>query len=169
MAESASLILADATATHRWGGALAAAVLATRPRALIVYLVGDLGAGKTTLARGFLEALGHHGRVPSPTYTLVEPYALSGYRLCHVDLYRIRDPRELEDLGLAEQLSGEVVALIEWPDHGAGHLPAADMRIRLDLVPEGRALTVRPASAGGRDVWGRLALPQGSLPLPPAG
>jgi len=135
------------------------------PARLAVELEGDLGAGKTTLVRGFLEALGHAGRVPSPTYTLIEPYTLAGYRVFHVDLYRIRDPRELDDLGLADQFTAGSISLVEWPDHGAGRLPAADLRVELAVAGEGRSAVVTAGTEGGHRVLGGLALPQ-ALPDP---
>lgn len=150
MAESSPLTLADAPATREEGARLAIALQDIRPPQLTVYLEGDLGAGKTTLARGFLQALGHRGRVPSPTYTLVEPYELSGYRIYHVDLYRIRDARELEHLGLSEQLDSGVVTVIEWPEHGAGHLPSPDLRLRLQCLAAGRSLTYEALTEPGR-------------------
>lgn len=156
MAESEPLSLVDADATRRYGARLAAAIAAERPQSLVIYLEGELGAGKTTLARGLLEALGHGGRVPSPTYTLIEPYELSGYRVYHIDLYRIRYARELDDLDIAGQLAGASLALIEWPDHGAGHLPPADLRISLQLVPAGRVLVAEAASSAGHGVLDRL-------------
>lgn len=156
MAESEPLNLVDADATRRYGARLAAAIAAERPQSLVIYLEGELGAGKTTLARGLLEALGHTGRVPSPTYTLIEPYELSGYRVYHIDLYRIRHAGELDELDIAGQLAGGSLALIEWPDHGAGHLPAADLRIDLQFVSAGRVLVASAASAAGHGVLGRL-------------
>jgi tRNA threonylcarbamoyladenosine biosynthesis protein TsaE len=169
VAESRSLILADPQATRAQGRCLAGALQLVRPPQLIIYLEGELGAGKTTLARGILEGLGHEGRVPSPTYTLVEPYALSGYRVYHIDLYRIRAARELDDLGLAEQLVCGAVALIEWPDHGAGHVPPADIRLRLDLVPEGRALACEGRTEPGRRVLAHLGPVDPGPPMVPAG
>ncbi len=157
MVESAPLTLADAAATHAQGRRLADALRAIRPDSLILFLEGELGAGKTTLARGFLEALGHRGRVPSPTYTLIEPYELAGYRVYHVDLFRIRQARELGELDLAEQLGTGAIALIEWPDHGAGYLPDADIRLRLDILPQGRALTCEGVSETGRAVLTKWA------------
>lgn len=104
---------------------------------LVVYLEGDLGAGKTTLARGWLGGMGHAGRVKSPTYTLLEPYALPGGReLAHLDLYRLSDSEELEFLGLRE-LYGSAWLLVEWPEKGRGHLPAADVEIRIAFPPKG--------------------------------
>jgi tRNA threonylcarbamoyladenosine biosynthesis protein TsaE len=165
MAEPRRLTLADEAATRAAGAQLARALVAAAPDRLCVELVGDLGAGKTTLVRGFLQALGHPGRVPSPTYTLVEPYALAGYRLFHVDLYRIRDPRELDDLGLADQLGAGAVALVEWPDHGAGRLPAPDLVLRLALTPPGRVLELEATSPAGKAVlasWGPVVPGTGS-------
>ena len=150
MAQSQSLILADAGATERFGRLCAAALRATQPGGLVVYLEGELGAGKTTLVRGLLAGLGHAGRVPSPTYTLVEPYLVDGQVIQHVDLYRLRDPRELEEIGLAEALAGAVIGLIEWPDHGAGQLPAADLVLRLELAGQGRAVAWQALSAAGQ-------------------
>jgi tRNA threonylcarbamoyladenosine biosynthesis protein TsaE len=149
MAESRSLILADAQATRAAGARLAEAVLVSAPERLVIYLEGDLGAGKTTLARGFLQALGHASRVPSPTYTLIEPYSLSRYRVYHIDLYRIRDARELADLDLAGQLTEGTVALIEWPDHGRGHVPSPDLRVLLEIVASGRRMTCQAISVAG--------------------
>jgi tRNA threonylcarbamoyladenosine biosynthesis protein TsaE len=163
MAEPGPVILADPAATEASGGRFAAALLFLQPASLTIFLEGELGAGKTTFARGFLAGLGHQGRVPSPTYTLIEPYVLSGYRVCHIDLYRLRKPRELEDLGLIDELSGRAVALIEWPDHGAGYLPSADLSLRFEILPAGRAIIARSLSGTGRDLLARVA---GSEPGP---
>lgn len=109
---------------------------------LAVWLEGDLGAGKTTLARGWLAGMGHAGLVKSPTYTLLEPYALpGGANLAHLDLYRLADPEELEFLGLRELAGSGQWLLIEWPEKGAGHLPAADAVIHIAF-----------AAGGGREV-----------------
>jgi tRNA threonylcarbamoyladenosine biosynthesis protein TsaE len=152
VAEPGPLTLADAAATHEAGRRLGAALRTSRPGSLVVFLEGDLGAGKTTLARGFLESLGHVGRVPSPTYTLVEPYQVGGYRVCHVDLYRIRSPAEIEDIDLAGQLGPGSVALIEWPERGAGHLPAPDLRVALELAGTQRRLRFRACSPAGESL-----------------
>ncbi|HCK80869.1 MAG TPA: tRNA (adenosine(37)-N6)-threonylcarbamoyltransferase complex ATPase subunit type 1 TsaE [Candidatus Competibacteraceae bacterium] len=116
-------LLDSAAATERLGAQLGRTLLP----GCIIYLRGDLGAGKTTLARGLLHGLGHRGTVKSPTFTLVEPYELAGWRLFHWDLYRLSDPEELEYLGLREQLDGDAILLIEWPERGQGELPAADL------------------------------------------
>lgn len=157
MAESLTLDLADAGATEAFGERLATALLRSGAAGLNVHLEGDLGAGKTTLVRGFLRRLGHAGRVPSPTYTLTEPYALAGWRIAHIDLYRIRDPRELADLGLRDMLGPAVVTLVEWPDHGAGHLPAADLRIGLQVSGSGRHLCCQALSVTGSSIVDLLA------------
>jgi len=138
--------LKDAAATEAAGAALAG-VLAAGDR--IIFLHGDLGAGKTTLVRGLLHALGHPGRVPSPTYTLVEPYEVGPLSLKHLDLYRIADPGELAYLGVRE-LTGTV--LIEWPERGAHFLPEPDLDCRLALAVPGRVLEVEGRSGVGRDM-----------------
>ena len=137
--------LMDTAATEAAGAALGSVL----PQSLVVYLHGDLGAGKTTLVRGLLKALGHPGRVPSPTYTLVEPYELRGRELKHLDLYRIADPEELEFLGVREM---DGVVLIEWPERGEHFLPAPDMSCRLSVVAEGRGLEIEGVTERGRGV-----------------
>ncbi|MGB2682411.1 MAG: tRNA (adenosine(37)-N6)-threonylcarbamoyltransferase complex ATPase subunit type 1 TsaE [Candidatus Competibacter sp.] len=116
----------------------------------VFYLRGDLGAGKTTLARGLLRGLGHRGTVKSPTFTLVEPYVLAHWRLFHWDLYRLSDPEELEYLGLREQLDGEAILLIEWPEQGRGELPAADVEVTLAYAGQGRSCRLEARSPEGR-------------------
>lgn len=147
-----SLDLADAAATERLGAALAAIL----PPELVVYLEGDLGAGKTTLVRGLLRALGETGAVRSPTYTLMEPYEAGGYRLYHLDLYRLADPEELEFLGLRDWLDAPSVLLVEWPERGAGVLPAADLRLRLAPTVAGRQARLVAESAAGTAVLSRF-------------
>ena len=115
----------------------------------VLHLEGDLGAGKTTLTRGFIQGLGHDGRVKSPTYTLIEPYEVAGLRLLHLDLYRLSDPEELEYLGLRDHLDGESILLIEWPERGGGLLPPADLRVVIDHLDEGRRVTLMPLTPLG--------------------
>jgi tRNA threonylcarbamoyladenosine biosynthesis protein TsaE len=126
--------LADSAATEALGADLARLL----PTPAIVYLQGDLGAGKTTLVRGLLRALGHVGAVKSPTYTLIEPYDLAGRRILHCDLYRLADPEELEFLGLRDELDDNHWWLVEWPECGAGWLPAATLTVVLHRDAGGR-------------------------------
>ncbi len=106
------LVLSDEFSQEALGARLAD--VCTVP--MLIFLEGDLGAGKTTLARGFLRGLGHRGAVKSPTYTLIEPYEIDGRKVYHLDLYRVADPAELDYLGLREMLAEEAVLLIEWPE-----------------------------------------------------
>ena len=123
---------------------------------LLIFLEGDLGAGKTTLTRGFLHALGHRGTVKSPTYTLVEPYEVGSRRVYHLDLYRVADPDELEYLGLREMLAEDAILLIEWPERGAGWLPPPDLRIRLAHQDGARQLVLSARGGRARAILERL-------------
>lgn len=148
------LALADSAATER-AGALLAGVLPADD--LVMYLQGDLGAGKTTLVRGLLRALGHANRVPSPTYTLVEPYSLGQREIKHLDLYRIADPEELVFLGIRD-MGG--ILLIEWPERGSHFLPPPDLVCRLDTAAPGRVLEVVGETQLGQNLckaWGEAA------------
>lgn len=98
-----------------------------------IYLSGDLGAGKTTLVRGFLRGLGYKGKIKSPTYTLVETYDIAGKRFNHFDLYRLQDPTELEQIGLDDYIKDQT-CLIEWPERGGELLPKADVTIKIKIV-----------------------------------
>jgi len=121
---------------------------------LVIHLEGDLGAGKTTFARAFIRALGHEGRVKSPTYGLLEHYKLDFVQVLHMDLYRIGDPEELAFLGIEDLLDERTVLLVEWPERGVGFLPAADFIFSFAYAGEGRdlnwsALTERAQSFDG--------------------
>lgn len=131
--------LVDARATEHAGAQLAALM---GSRGGVVFLEGDLGAGKTTLARGLLRALGVSGPVRSPTYTLMEPYEIGGRVVLHLDLYRLRDPSELWELGLDSYPPDRCLWLIEWPERAAALLPAPSLRLRLEPVDSRRRLQV---------------------------
>ena len=132
-----SVYLADDAATIRFGGWLAEAV---GSEGAIVFLHGNLGMGKTTLCRGVMQSLGHQGAVKSPTYTLVEPYELSGMSIYHFDLYRLSDPEELEYLGIRDYFAEQALCLIEWPEKGLGWLPEADLELTLSEKLPGRSI-----------------------------
>lgn len=155
------LNLPDPNATDALGAALAA----SRPSPAVLYLHGDLGAGKSTLARAMLRALGVRGAIRSPTYTLIERYTIDSSRLdrsrlasgqgdaadeaVHLDLYRIAAAAELEFLGLDDLAAQAALWLIEWPERGGSALPPADLHVRLALAGEGRAAVLESASAIG--------------------
>lgn len=136
------------------GGDLARAIEAP----MLVYLQGELGMGKTTLARGVVRALGHKGAVKSPTYTLVEPYELGDITLYHFDLYRLGDPEELEYMGIRDYFVERSIALVEWPDCGRGYLPPPDLVIRIERQGDGRTLSVEAHSQRGVECLRRLPL-----------
>lgn len=153
MAQAYSYLLEDSEATEAFGATLARC---SAPGTLI-YLYGELGAGKTTLVRGFLQALGHRGAVKSPTYTLVEPYELEGHRVYHFDLYRLGDPEELEYLGIRDYFDDHALALIEWPQQGAGILPAPSLALQLDYRDSGRRITLTPQNGAGKQLCACVA------------
>lgn len=124
----------------------------------IVFLDGDLGAGKTTLSRGIIRGLGHVGSVKSPTFTLVEPYEIGEIRAFHFDLYRLVDPEELEYLGIRDYLEDDALCLIEWPQKGAGFLPKPDLTITISPHDSGRSLSLLPQSSRGETWCAVLAL-----------
>lgn len=118
---------------------------------LVIAIRGDLGAGKTTLVGGILNALGVTGYAKSPTYTLIEPYEIGDRCIYHLDLYRLTDPGEVEALGLRELQLPRSVFLIEWPERGTGMLPATDLEVRIEYVNDSeRAVCLRTGSAAGR-------------------
>jgi tRNA threonylcarbamoyladenosine biosynthesis protein TsaE len=146
--------LPDAEATAALGAALATS-LEGEPGA-VLHLYGDLGAGKTTLARGLLRALGVTGPIRSPTYTLVEPYELGVRPVLHLDLYRLQHPAELEQLGLADQPPDSSLWLVEWPQRGQGHLPPPDLEIRLTPTQNGRRAELQFIGTRAEGLKGRL-------------
>jgi len=136
--------------------ALGAAVAAGLRPGMVIYLRGDLGAGKTTLARGILHALGVTERIKSPTYTLVEPYNISSLYLYHFDFYRLQRPDEWVDAGFRDYFSSGAVCLVEWPDKAGAQLPAADMTIDLATAGDARKATLSADTEAGINCLRRL-------------
>jgi tRNA threonylcarbamoyladenosine biosynthesis protein TsaE len=131
--------LNDEQSTLDFGAKLASKL----PEKGVVFLHGRLGAGKTTLVRGILQASGHLGSTKSPTYTLVEPYQLAHRKFYHFDLYRIADPEELEYMGFRDYLDENALCLIEWPEKGGDFLPKADLELSLGYEGEQRSIKLK--------------------------
>lgn len=152
-----SEFLPDETATLAFGQALAEACGGQNAW---IYLSGRLGAGKTTLIRGFLRALGYQGRVKSPTYTLVEPYEISvGSHVCyiyHFDFYRINQVEELAFMGIEEYFQAGNGCLVEWPEHASWILPTADVMVEMTPRAEGRQIHLEGTTPRGVDIIRRL-------------
>ena len=121
-----------------------------------IHLSGGLGAGKTTLCRGILRAMGHSGAVKSPTFTLVEPYQISDSEVYHFDLYRLADPGELDYIGIDEYFGKNKLCLIEWPEKAKGYLPWHDLEITIDVLGEKRIIDVRSNSRSGEKICTQL-------------
>lgn len=146
-----SLWLPSPEATAELGARLARAASGLLPaHGLCLHLQGELGAGKTSLAQGLLRGLGVSGPIPSPTYTLVEPYDTAHGRLLHVDLYRLHSIDELEPLGVRDEWLDCALLLVEWPEKGAGALPPCDLRVVLGVAADGRQATLQSLSETGR-------------------
>jgi tRNA threonylcarbamoyladenosine biosynthesis protein TsaE len=138
--------IADADAMEAFGARLASLVTP----GMSIFLRGDLGAGKTTLVRGFLHALGHRGAVKSPTYTLVEPYLIDGLNIFHFDLYRLNDPEELEFMGIRDYMGDDSIRLIEWPQQGEDFLGQADLNVQILYQGDARELLMEAGTERGR-------------------
>lgn len=150
---SVTQFLPDEAATVVAGSAVGRAL----NKGTVVFLVGELGVGKTTFTRGALRALGYAGSVKSPTYTLCEPYDLvDAGQLCHLDLYRLSNPEELEFLGIRDYVASGAMLFIEWPSRGEGWLPAPDLQVALNESNNGRELEITALTAGGEGVLTRM-------------
>ena len=121
-----------------------------------LYLNGDLGAGKTTLSRGMIQALGYQGNVKSPTYTLVEEYKISGKNIYHFDLYRLSDPEELEFMGIRDYFAENTICLIEWAEKGAGLLSAPDLLVNIHYTEHARNIELIAKSETGQHIIEKL-------------
>ena len=118
------------------------------PPKCVIFLFGDLGAGKTTLVRGFMRAAGHKGTVKSPTYNIVEEYRLNKRLFFHFDLYRLVDPEELEWIGIEDYLQQQSICFFEWPEKGAGYLGTPDVILSMTSTENGRQLVIEKITEG---------------------
>jgi tRNA threonylcarbamoyladenosine biosynthesis protein TsaE len=150
--------LADEAATLALGASLAAGAAPGR----VLHLSGDLGSGKTTLARGLICALGHAGRVKSPSYTLVEDYELPRLHLYHFDFYRFKDEKEWVSSGFREYFGPDALCIVEWPERAAGLLAPPDLAIELQFSGTGRLARIRPRRGAGSDWLRSSGLPSPS-------
>jgi tRNA threonylcarbamoyladenosine biosynthesis protein TsaE len=146
---TASLSLADAESTRRIGAALGEALAAQDSAGAVIWLEGELGAGKTTFVAGVLAHFRVRGPIRSPTYTLVEPYELGDRTIYHLDLYRLIDARELDALAIREMAQG--ILLIEWPSRARGGAPAADLQLEIQYAAGGGRNMIAAALSGGGD------------------
>ncbi|TGZ98085.1 tRNA (adenosine(37)-N6)-threonylcarbamoyltransferase complex ATPase subunit type 1 TsaE [Rodentibacter pneumotropicus] len=147
----------DESTMLRFGKKLADTILNCHAkRAVILYLNGDLGAGKTTLTRGMVQGLGFQGKVKSPTYTLVEEYDIAGKMVYHFDLYRLSDPEELEFMGIRDYFAKDAICLIEWAEKGEGILPSADLLVNIDYYDDARNMTLAAQNALGEQILQQL-------------
>ena len=147
-----SFFLADENATI----ALAQRLATGLKPGMVIYLHGELGAGKTTLVRGVLNMLGYAGRVKSPTYTLVEPYHAAGLDLLHFDLYRLHDEEEWEAAGFRDKFDGRNIFFIEWPERARGLIPQADVEIDFEILASGRKMEIHAHTKTGKQCLEQL-------------
>lgn len=152
MQHELNLFIPDEARMLKWGALLATCC----PDTAVIFLYGNLGAGKTTLTRGFLSGKGHHGKVKSPTYTLVEPYDIDGQSIYHFDLYRLKEAGELEFIGLEDYFRSHAICLVEWPEQGEGMLPQADLSCYIENSLTGRQIRLRAATSTGQEVLNQL-------------
>ncbi|MBB1453887.1 tRNA (adenosine(37)-N6)-threonylcarbamoyltransferase complex ATPase subunit type 1 TsaE [Pseudoalteromonas sp. SG43-5] len=145
MTRSFEFHLTDEIATVTMGNRVADII----EQGAVIYLHGDLGAGKTTFTRGVVQGFGHTGKVKSPTYTLVEPYELERANVYHFDLYRLGDPEELEYMGIRDYFSADAICVVEWPEKGGELIPVPDLDITLSYVGNERKIVINSASERG--------------------
>jgi tRNA threonylcarbamoyladenosine biosynthesis protein TsaE len=153
MSKVFSCLLEDEQATVAMGGVLAQNIT----QGAVIYLHGDLGAGKTTFTRGVVQGFGHTGKVKSPTYTLVEPYELENQSIYHFDLYRLSDPEELEFMGIRDYFNDKSICMIEWPEKGAEFLATADLELTLEYVAQKRKVSIMGQTQKGEEIVDRLS------------
>ena len=153
MSKVFSCLLEDEQATVAMGGVLAQNIT----QGAVIYLHGDLGAGKTTFTRGVVQGFGHTGKVKSPTYTLVEPYELENQSIYHFDLYRLADPEELEFMGIRDYFNDKSICMIEWPEKGAEFLATADLELTLEYVAQKRKVSIMGKTQKGEEIVDRLS------------
>nr|WP_225740773.1 tRNA (adenosine(37)-N6)-threonylcarbamoyltransferase complex ATPase subunit type 1 TsaE [Pseudoalteromonas peptidolytica] len=144
--------MADEPATVAMGNKIAQVVR----QGAVLFLHGDLGAGKTTLTRGIVQSLGHSGKVKSPTYTLVEPYELEDVSIYHFDLYRLGSPEELEYMGIRDYFANHAICVVEWPEKGEGFIPSPDIDITMQYAGEGRQAILQAKSSRGEALLKQL-------------
>ena len=144
--------LNDELATVAMGNQVAAII----EQGAVIYLHGDLGAGKTTFTRGVVQGFGHTGKVKSPTYTLVEPYELERANVYHFDLYRLGDPEELEFMGIRDYFSPQAICIVEWPEKGGEFIPTPDLDITLRYEGEARAIAINSLTERGQVIVQQL-------------
>jgi len=138
---------------------LGAALAEHSKTGIVIFLHGELGAGKTTFVRGFLRKLGHKGIVKSPTYTLIEPYELAeNLYVYHADLYRLENPNSLEDIGLSDYLNSDAICLIEWPEKGGFFLPKPSLQCFIEIISNGREVSLVAENAIGNEILKKLAV-----------
>lgn len=153
-------LLESAAATQALGAWLAKGCPPPPDGGLLLFLSGELGAGKTTLAQGFLRELGVQGTVRSPSYTLIEPYETARGTVLHADFFRLTTAEDAACEELREQLGAGCICLLEWPERAASQLRAPDLRVQLDLLPTGRRAEYGAGTPAGHD-WLRTAITTG--------